>query len=298
MGKKTITLRFDENAQKKHAIETGEILPNTQSYAVELKDFTPEERALILEVDDYIEADRVPQTNEDLMNLIQAHLEAKKQEANQQVQKYLEMNPEELAREALRALRNYGPKADPVKILKVRLADATLLTALWERWTLAMQRAQELQAEEEAERKARKEQEEAERKAREEQEEAQRKAREQWILAHGSERLVKGLQMGYNCTGLFEKEFTAFHFPNAECDWHDVAGWKERRCPSLEALQRLEEYKKRFPDWKFEIVWVTAPPRPFGMDNEDYAIREHRFEPHEAIVVKIPGFASDIVEKV
>lgn len=291
MSKKTITLRFDEKTQKQYAIQTGEILPNTKSYELELKDFTPEERALLLEVSAWVDADRVPQTNEDWMTLIRAHLEAKKQEANQQVQKYLEMNPEELAREALRALRNYGPKADPVEVLRVGLADETLLAALRERWTLAMQRAREIQARE-------KQEEEARRKAQEEREQAQRKAREEWILAHGSERLVKGFQMGYTCTGLFEKEFAAFHFPDAECDWHDEAKWKERRCPSLEALQRVEEYMQRFPEFRFEIVWLTAPPRPFGMDEQEYADLEAAFEACEAIVIKIPGFTSDVIEEV
>ena len=298
MGKKTINLRFDEKTRKQHAIQTGEILPDTKSFELELKDFSPEERALILEVDRWLEADRVPQTNEDWMALIRAHLEAKRQAANQEAQEYLEMDLEALAREALRALKSYGPQADPVEILEVRLADEKLLNALQERWTQAMQQAQELQAREEAERKARAEQEKAEQERKEALRQAWEKMREEWILAHGSERLVKAFKMGYSCTGLFEKEFAAFHFPYAECDWHDEAAWNVRGCPSMKALQRVEEYQKRFPDWEFEIVWLTSPPRPFGMDGEDYAIREHRFEPCEAIAIKIPGFNSDVVEKV
>lgn len=297
MGRKKITLKFDEKVQKQYAIQTGEILPDIKDYEVELKDFSPEERALLLEVNTPVEADRVPQSKEDWMALVQAHLEARQEEANQRVQKYLAMNPEELAKEALRALRSYGPEADPVKILNLRLADETLLSALRERWAPAMRRAQELKEEErarEAERKAREERE----KAEQEKKEALRKAREQWILAHGSERLVKAFQLGYECSGLFEKEFAAFHFPNGECDWYNEARQKERRCPSLKALQRLEEYKKRFPEWEFQIVWLTSSPRPFGMDLEDYAEREHRFEPCEAITIRIPGFTSNVVEKV
>lgn len=289
MGTKSIVLQFDEKVQKQYAIDTGEILPSSQSYSLDLKDFSPEERAEILEVTGSIEADRVPQTREDWMELIRAHLDRVKQEANQRIQKYLG-SEEELTREALRSLKNYTD-TNPVKIFGVGRADESLLAALRERWAVAMQRAREIQARE-------KQEEEARRKAQEEREQAQRKAREGWILTHGSERLVKGFQMGYSCTGLFEKEFTAFHFPQATLDWHDKARWEKRRCPSLEALQRVEEYEKRFPDWEFEIVWLTSPPRPFGMHEEDYAGREYRFEPHEAIVIKIPGFTSHVFEEV
>lgn len=289
MSKKSIVLRFDEKVQKQYAIDTGELLESSQNYSLDLRDFSPEERAEILEVTGFIEADRVPQTREDWMALIRAHLDRVRQEANQRVQKYLG-SEEELTREALRSLKNYTD-TNPVKIFGVQRADESLLAALRERWVVAMQRAREIQAEEKRE-------EEARRKAQEEREQAQRKAREEWILAHGSERLVKGFRLGYPCTGLFEKEFAAFHFLDAKCDWHGAARWKERRCPSLEALRRVEEYMQRFPEFRFEIVWLTAPPRPFGMDGEEYAELEAAFEACEAIVIKIPGFSSDVIEEV
>lgn len=299
MSQKSITLRFGDEIRKQHAIQTGEILPETQQYLLELKDFSPEERALILQVDGaWVNADRIPQTREDWMALIQAHLEAKRQEANQEVQKYLEMDEEWLAKEALYRLSYNRPDTDPAKIFRVKRADEALLAALRERWSRAVQRALELQAEEERKKEAERKAREAQERAQKEREKAQRQAREEWILAHGSERLKKGHQMGYSCTGLFEKEFAAFYFPDAECDWHEEARWKERRCPSLEALRRVEEYAQRFPEWGFEIVWLTSPPRPFGMNEEDYGARESQFEPCEAIAIKIPGFSSPVVEEV
>jgi len=229
MSKKKITLRFDEGLKKKHAVETGVFLPDTREYGLELKEFSPEERRLIIDVHGSIDADRLPQNKEDWMALIQSHLEARKEAARLQ---------------------------------------------------------QERQAEES---RAREEQQ----KAREEQE----KAREEWILAHGSERLVKAHQMGYRCNGLFEKEFAAFYFPKALCDWHNVARLEEQCCPSLEALKRVEDYKKRFPKWSFDIVWLSSPPLPFEYE-EDFIEVESQFTAREAIVITIPGFSSYIIEEV
>jgi G3E family GTPase len=300
MSQIEFVLQFSEEAKKQYMIQTGE-RPN-ERYSLELKDFTPEERARILSVDRYLMADRVPQNKADWMALIEAHLEEMRQNANQKAQEYLDMSEEELVEKALYRLSTYKPTDDPVRILKLQSADEALKSSLRQRWAKAVQQALEKKAEEEqkkqAERKAREEREKAEQERKEALRQAWEKMREEWILAHGSERLVKAFKMGYACSGLFEKEFAAFHFPNAECDWHDEADWEKRRCPSMKALQRLEEYQKRFPDWEFRIVWLTSPPRPFGMHDEDYAARTHRFEPCEAIVIEIPGFNRNIVEKV
>jgi len=135
-------------------------------------------------------------------------------------------------------------------------------SSLRQRWAKAVQQALEKKAEEERKKRAEREAREAREKAEQERKEALRQAwekmREEWILAHGSERLVKAFKMGYECDALFEQEFAAFHFPNAECDWHDEA----------------------------------------TMNRQDYAGRDQLFEPCEAIAIKIPGFSSYIIEKV
>jgi len=300
MSQIEFVLHFGEEAEKRYMIQTGE-RPNGR-YSLELKDFTPEERARILNADRHLKADRVPQNKADWMTLIEAHLEEKRQEANQKAKKYLDMGEEELVSEALNKLSTYKPTDDPVRILDLQRADEALKSSLRQRWAKAVQQALEKKAEEERKKRAEREAREAREKAEQERKEALRQAwekmREEWILAHGSERLVKAFKMGYECDALFEQEFAAFHFPKAECDWHDEATWRERRCPSMKALQQVEEYQKRFPDWEFQIVWLTSPPRPFEMNRQDYAGRDQLFEPREAIAIKIPGFSSYIIEKV
>lgn len=113
----------------------------------------------------------------------------------------------------------------------------------------------------------RRDQEALEKKAREE--EAARAAREKarsemlsWIEAHGSDHLRRASKGGYGCTRMYVRERAALEYPGFEVDFDDIAGWKERVGPSLEALEVAEK-------WDAKVVWLTSPAYATGDEDED-----------------------------
>ena len=161
----------------------------------------------------------------------------------------------------------------------------------------APQRAAAKAAYEEAENKKMNESIEASKKEREIKEAADKKLSDErkavhekrvaWAAEHGSERLKKGLDQGYRCIKLYEREFGE-HILGSDYTWdrEDVVTEKDHACPSMEALnicEALEENDKVVAD----IKWL-----PKGLDElntSDERQYEEQSSGCEAVSVKVIG---------
>ena len=132
-----------------------------------------------------------------------------------------------------------------------------------------------------AEHKAKAAKAEADRKAREEAEKAEREQRKKekvaWAAAHGSDYLKRCVALGYDCQRRYVIERAALEFPDYTVDFDGLARWKDRACPSEEALAEVARLIEQGHD--AICVWATSPP--YKMDNEDWA----DWDDGEAIVV-------------
>jgi hypothetical protein len=104
-----------------------------------------------------------------------------------------------------------------------------------------------------------------------------------WIAAHGSPRLQKGHAGGYDMTGLYLTERAAVEHPGAVLDYYGEVSPRDRVSPTERALDLAAEKGGR-------VVWITVPPRPFGMSAEkhtDLIVTEygHRGAGEEAVAV-------------
>ena len=95
-----------------------------------------------------------------------------------------------------------------------------------------------------------------------------------WAAAHGSDRLKRGLARDHECTGIYIIERAALEAPGYTVDVKQRAAWKNRPCPSLEALDTADKLEKSGLGTS-EIVWLTESP-----DEDDY-----NFEECEAVVI-------------
>lgn len=76
-----------------------------------------------------------------------------------------------------------------------------------------------------------------------------------WIAAHGSQRLVKGFAAGYACDQLYAQERATWAFSDAVVYINNNGAWKDVTCPSLAALNRLEEIKEHA-----QVARTCTPP--------------------------------------
>lgn len=135
-----------------------------------------------------------------------------------------------------------------------------------------------------------------ERKAREAAEEAskaeaktaERARRIEWSQTHGSDRLRRGLEAGHDCTRLYLVEFYRRAAPNFMLDVEGSAEWKERNCPSAEALDALDA-AKTLGIGDASIVWLTSAPSDTKRSGEAEEFYESEFEPCEAITINTDG---------
>jgi len=132
----------------------------------------------------------------------------------------------------------------------------------------------------EAKMAAKKAEEEAEKAKREAAAQAEKEIRETeklaWITAHGSDYLKDAVNLGYNCQRQYVTERAALEFPYFRADFDDRYNWKERACPSPEALAEVKALVAAGHD--AQVVWLTDD----GADREDW----EEFEPCEAVVIR------------
>lgn len=110
--------------------------------------------------------------------------------------------------------------------------------------------------------------------ARREREAAVAEAQASWAREHGSARLRKALEGGYEATRLYVEERAALELPGFEVDFDGTAEWKDRVGPSEPALDLAESVDGT-------VVWLT---RPVGDDEDGDSWYE--FDETEAVVVE------------
>lgn len=103
-----------------------------------------------------------------------------------------------------------------------------------------------------------------------------------WSEKFGSDQLKRGLKAGHSCTRLYAIERAAKEYPGFDLDFNDQAAWSSRSCPSVEALDALDDARKLNPAAR--IVWLTKPASNVISDDDEYG--EEEFSPCEAIVIE------------
>lgn len=115
---------------------------------------------------------------------------------------------------------------------------------------------------------------------------AEREAAEQekarWISEHGSDYLRKAHTEGYDCQRRYVAERAAAELPGYALDFDDAAEYKDRACPSEDALDEAIEANKLLAQMgqasaEARVVWLT---REIEDDEWD------EYEPREAVVIE------------
>lgn len=96
-----------------------------------------------------------------------------------------------------------------------------------------------------------------------------------WVAQHGSPRLRKCLDQGYDCQRLYAIERAAIEYPGYILDYNDAARWKDRSGPSEAALDEAARVSGI-------VVWLTAEPSAAVGDDPDYGV----FESCEAVIIR------------
>jgi hypothetical protein len=92
-----------------------------------------------------------------------------------------------------------------------------------------------------------------------------------WALAHGSARLRKCVEQGYDCQRLYVVERAAMEYPGYVVDFDDAAEWRARSGPSEAALDEAARVGG-------EVVWLTRVPYDDGAPEEYLAAWEGEVE--------------------
>jgi hypothetical protein len=125
------------------------------------------------------------------------------------------------------------------------------------------------------------EQAEAERKAKAEAAKAEFEANmASWIEEHGSTRLQRGHNSGYDMKRVYVIERAKLEAPGYVVDFDDKARWDNRSSPTTAALD-AEDAANKLGIGNAQIVWLTRPPKALpGDEDEDY------FEECEAVAIR------------
>jgi len=145
------------------------------------------------------------------------------------------------------------------------------------------------------ERRKREEAETKEAAEKEERREKEAKTQEEkiaWIEKNGSERLKKGVTLGYNCNKIYYTERgrsiidTEGYIYDYIYDYDNIIYTKDRSCPSTKAIQEIERLQE-IAGVAATIVWL-----PDGLEELEEEEDRHYYNeyPHcEAIKVDIEG---------
>lgn len=108
-----------------------------------------------------------------------------------------------------------------------------------------------------------------------------------WAEQFGSDHLRRALRAGHDAARLFWDERTEHDYPGYLYDHGDVAEWKSRSLPSIEALDELDRVRADHPAAEAYVVWLTVPPK--GVDDE-------AFDECEAVAVDDPEFDRHVIK--
>jgi len=114
-----------------------------------------------------------------------------------------------------------------------------------------------------------------------------------WAREHGSERLRKGLEMGYEMYPLAYIEWVDENYPGFVLDLDDDGKWSVAECPSLAALQAEADLRSRPHVKEVYIVRARCWPWVYEADQVIYCDEEA-----ECIVVRDERIPYDLVRVV
>jgi len=114
-----------------------------------------------------------------------------------------------------------------------------------------------------------------------------------WAKEHGSDRLRRGLEAGYDCGRQFQIEHAALNYPGFVLDAEDNATWQDRVGPTIAELDVVDAVKAAHPDaTTIKLVWLTDYPLEHKRNEEDF-----NWEKSTAIVVDEPNYKYWLVKE-
>ncbi|MEQ6359441.1 hypothetical protein V7D15_06990 [Thermoanaerobacter thermohydrosulfuricus] len=113
-----------------------------------------------------------------------------------------------------------------------------------------------------------------------EKKEKELKEKKEWIEKYGSEYLRKAFSARFDCQRLYVQERAAKEFPDFILDFDNQVEWKERSCPSVEALNEMLDLREK--GYNAKVVWLTWIPADLVGEDEDC----YEFEEKEAVVIE------------
>lgn len=105
-----------------------------------------------------------------------------------------------------------------------------------------------------------------------------------WITAHGSDHLQRAWGMAYDCQRLYVTERAAMEAPGYTVDFNESASWRDRSCPSMQALDELTAIEKAVKGEYHYVAWLLKPASD-SVDEDDYYDYQHDY-PCEAIIIR------------
>lgn len=105
----------------------------------------------------------------------------------------------------------------------------------------------------------------------------------EWIEAHSSEHLKRAHGGGYDAQRLYVTERADKEAPGFIVDFDGAAEWKDRSCPSLEALDAEAEAEALRVGDGVKVVWLTNPAVNEVGDEKAYY---YVFDECEAVVIR------------
>jgi hypothetical protein len=108
-----------------------------------------------------------------------------------------------------------------------------------------------------------------------------------WIAGKGSPHLRRAAERGYDCQRAYVVERAQMEAPQFTVDFNNGAEWKDRCCPSEQALVIEDQGTALELDAETPItVWLTAAPsNDVSNDYDNYGYCEE-FTPCEAVVMR------------
>ncbi|RMD60415.1 hypothetical protein D6833_09715 [Candidatus Parcubacteria bacterium] len=311
-----VTYCLTAEARRRICRETGEMPVDEQRVYFDLREATPEQREQILRVAKvdrdgtvfiqwgrYENAPRFDSepTLEQLVEVCRQYAD----EQDKEERAHLAQAIEEKIEMIRRAIQKHDPSLHSHLLLHgSRLKRARELGIDTTPYNNALKEYKQLQPqfrEEENQRleELRKEQERAEMAKVEE-----RKRREAeklaWIKQHGSELLRRAVAAGHDCDRRYLLERAAMEYPGFVLDYNETADWRERSCPTINALNERDEVLKAHPDVRCSIVWLTSEPsnafdhydEPAAPGDPDmpYCVYDENAPEREAIIVVDPTY--------
>ena len=304
MSTVTVKYQLSDAARRRIAVATGDEPKREQELVINLAALQPEQRAVLLDARNKVDgavklvAIEPKSYTDDKSAWYESTLQADEIQTVESVLAHLQTRTAQIAAaEAVQAGLRAKANAEKIAEARAYLADESKHAPTMRGWPDApnydeiQSLTEQVNAEQEWRRTVAREKAEQEKAEQEAKKEVRHQNRLTWVDAHGSDRLKRGLAAGHDCARLYYTERAAVEYPGFVVDFGDKAAWKARACPSVAALDVLDETNDAHPEAEVEIVWMTTPP---GADDDDDT--EH--EGVEAVVANDPNFSDWLVRAI